>query len=67
MQHFPNSIWLNPDFNPYYGAISRNMIKDVFPMFFLSLEGLEQGIQELVGRNHVDPKTQMKVKAEFAL
>jgi len=66
-EHFPHSIWLNPDFNPYYGAISRNLVKDVFPMFFLSLEGLEQGIQELVGRSHVDPKTQMKVKAEFAL
>ncbi len=66
-ERFPHSIWLNPDFNPYYGAISRNMIKDIFPMFFLSLEGLELGIQELVGRTHVDPRQQMKVKATFAL
>jgi len=66
-EHFPHSIWLNPDFNPNYGVISRNIINRVFPMFFLSLEGLEQGIQELVGRSHVDPKTQMNVKAEFAL
>jgi uncharacterized protein with von Willebrand factor type A (vWA) domain len=66
-ERFPHSIWLNPDFNPYYGAITRNLIKDIFPMFFLSLEGLELGIQELVGRTHVDPKQQMKVKATFAL
>ncbi|HMF31600.1 MAG TPA: hypothetical protein VKK79_09310, partial [Candidatus Lokiarchaeia archaeon] len=66
-EHFPHSIWLNPDFNPYSGAISRNMIKQIFPMFPLSLEGLEQGIQELVGRTHIDPKSQPQTKATFAL
>jgi hypothetical protein len=44
--HFPKSCWLNPDKPQYwYGTVEE--IRQVFPMFPLTLEGLGEAIQQL--------------------
>lgn len=46
---FPHAIWLNPipERNwPYTHTV--NVIRNIFPMFELSLEGLEQGVRQLM-------------------
>ena len=49
--YFPRAIWFNPipsSHWPYTHSI--NVIKSVFPMFELSLDGLEKGVQYLMSR-----------------
>jgi len=49
--YFQRSIWLNPipgNHWPYTHSI--NVIQSVFPMFELSLDGLEKGVQHLMSR-----------------
>ncbi len=50
-KHYPRSIWLNPipkDHWPYKrGAFTINKISEIFPMFDLTLDGLEGGIRKL--------------------
>ncbi len=49
---FPYSAWLNPKMKwqwPYTRTIQ--MIREIFPMFELSLEGLEEMVKFLQGRN----------------
>jgi len=46
---FPHAIWFNPiprQHWPYTQTI--NVIRNIFPMFELSLEGLEQGVRQLM-------------------
>lgn len=47
-------IWLNPieerSWDFVYGSYTLNMIRDLFPMFELTLEGLEKGIKRLLVR-----------------
>lgn len=45
-QHFPDSIWLNPDLSPW-GSSTQDTIARIFPMFPLTLQGLEEALQEL--------------------
>ena len=49
--HFPHSVWLNPMPSDYwrhtFGAYTINLIGDVFPMFELTVEGLEGAIKKL--------------------
>ncbi len=48
---FPRAIWLNPITEsqwPY--TRSLNVIRSVFPMYELTLEGLEQGVRYLMAR-----------------
>jgi uncharacterized protein with von Willebrand factor type A (vWA) domain len=49
--HYPHSIWLNPipkDNWPYMlGSFTIKKIGEIFPMFDLTLEGLEEGIKKL--------------------
>jgi uncharacterized protein len=47
-KHFPKSVWLNPEVLGPYMAESRKMISRVFPMFQLSLDGLDEAIQILI-------------------
>jgi uncharacterized protein with von Willebrand factor type A (vWA) domain len=51
---FPYSIWLNPIPENYweqvYGYQTINRVREVFPMFELSLEGLDKGIKKLMVR-----------------
>lgn len=48
--HFERSVWLNPD-RPAEWAMSSTcrQISALFPMFPLSVEGIEQGVKSLVG------------------
>jgi uncharacterized protein len=45
-QHFPNSVWLNPDREQYwYGTVDE--LRQVFSMYYLSLDGLSEAIKQL--------------------
>ncbi len=49
---FPRSIWLNPKLEgewPYTRTIS--MIREIFPMFELTLDGLEKAVGYMMGKN----------------
>jgi len=52
-RHFKYAVWLNPmpmqtwDERMYYGAQTISIIRQLFPMFELSLSGLEQAVKRL--------------------
>ena len=48
--HFQRTVWLNPD-RPEEWAMSHTcrLISAVFPMYPLSVQGIEQGVKSLVG------------------
>lgn len=45
--HFSDSIWLNPDPPQYWGGGTTETIARVFPMYALTIDGLEQGLRKL--------------------
>ena len=45
--HFTHSVWLNPDNSNYWDSMSVNMIKKIFPMFELTLDGLGEAMKKL--------------------
>lgn len=51
-QRYPRHIWLNPvekrHWESVYGWQTLNALKETFPMYELSVEGLEQGIRRLL-------------------
>jgi hypothetical protein len=48
---FPRHIWLNPlPEQQWVYTRSLQMIRQVFPMFELSLDGLEKGVRSLMGK-----------------
>ncbi|MCF2141024.1 MAG: VWA domain-containing protein [Candidatus Lokiarchaeota archaeon] len=47
-KHFPHSVWLNPEVPGPWISQSRKMISAVFPMFQLSIEGLDKAIKQLL-------------------
>jgi hypothetical protein len=51
---YPHSIWLNPipEYNwPYtYGEFTLQKIREIFPMFELTIDGLDAGIKKLMVR-----------------
>ncbi|MBD3351836.1 MAG: VWA domain-containing protein [Candidatus Lokiarchaeota archaeon] len=46
--HFKKCVWLNPDMFVDYKGYTRQTIEKVFPSFRLTIEGLEEAIQELL-------------------
>jgi len=46
--HFPHSVWLNPDDQSYWNHYTVLSIGKVFPMFPLTIDGLEQAIKKLI-------------------
>ncbi|MBF0396741.1 MAG: hypothetical protein HQK78_08225 [Desulfobacterales bacterium] len=49
---FKHSVWLNPILSDMWGYTSTiNMIRQIFPMFELSLDGLEKAIKYLMSKN----------------
>lgn len=50
--HYPHNIWLNPipkaGWKEVFGHTTLNLIEELFPMYELSLEGLEAGIKKLL-------------------
>lgn len=53
-RRYKKQIWLNPipkdDWEYIYGSYTLEMVKDVFPMYELTLDGLEAGIKKLLVR-----------------
>jgi len=47
-EHFEKSVWMNPDPPSGWGYGTVKVIRDVFPMFQLTLEGLGEAVSELV-------------------
>jgi uncharacterized protein with von Willebrand factor type A (vWA) domain len=48
IEKMPQSVWLNPDSPKYWRSFyTVNVISSIFPMFPLSLEGLDDAIREL--------------------
>ena len=46
--HFPFSVWLNPEIiNPDWACYTRKILSKIFPMFNLTLEGLEKAMNYL--------------------
>jgi len=49
-EHFERSVWINPDDKPYWdGSHTGRIIQRIFPMFHLSVDGIGQAMQTLVG------------------
>jgi uncharacterized protein len=46
--HFERAVWLNPDPPNAFTHGTARAIRDVFPMYTLTLEGLGEAVQELV-------------------
>ena len=52
-ERYKNSIWLNPSSRPDWGQYwsqTYDTIAQVFPMFPLTVEGLEEGMKKLLSR-----------------
>ncbi len=47
--YFRRSVWLNPTPQTWWGHRTIAAIREVFPMFPLTLDGLEDAVQALVG------------------
>jgi uncharacterized protein with von Willebrand factor type A (vWA) domain len=51
---FPHNVWLNPSSEKYweysYGAKTLKMVREIFPMYELTLDGLDQAIKRLMVR-----------------
>ncbi|MBK04928.1 MAG: VWA containing CoxE family protein [Deltaproteobacteria bacterium] len=47
-QRFPRSVWLNPEPKRYWeSTMTTVMIREIFDMYSLSLDGIEEAIREL--------------------
>ncbi|MRG93002.1 vWA domain-containing protein [Polyangium spumosum] len=47
-EHFERSVWLNPDPPSGWSHGTTQVVKDVFPMYQLTLEGLGEAVAQLV-------------------
>ncbi len=48
--HFERAVWINPEDTPYWnGSHTARIIRRLFPMYHLSVDGLTQALQALVG------------------
>jgi uncharacterized protein with von Willebrand factor type A (vWA) domain len=47
--HFDRSVWLNPEGPAYWEADTVRLVRRLFPMFHLSVDGLTQALHALVG------------------
>lgn len=53
-RHFDRAVWLNPDRPPEWAMSSTcRTISSLFPMYHLSVEGIEQAVKGLVGARAV--------------
>jgi hypothetical protein len=51
----PNSVWLNPEPERIWRAPSVRLIREVFPMYELTLDGLARAVDVLGGRHANQP------------
>ena len=49
VEHFDRSVWVNPEGPAYWEADTCQLIRRLFPMYHLSVDGLGQAVQALVG------------------
>jgi len=49
-EHFPYSIWLNPVEPYFWDHTTVSMIRRIFPMYHLTIDGLTEGIRRLVAK-----------------
>ena len=47
--HFERCVWLNPEGPAYWEADTTRLIRRLFPMFHLSVDGLTEAVRALVG------------------
>jgi uncharacterized protein with von Willebrand factor type A (vWA) domain len=47
--HFDRSVWLNPEGSAYWHVQTVRVIRRLFPMFHLSVDGLTEALHALVG------------------
>ena len=47
-EHFTRSVWLNPDETKYWNHMTVKAISRLFPMYPLTIEGLEQSMKRLI-------------------
>lgn len=47
--HYGKSVWVNPDPPTQWGGHTTQVIGKIFPMFHLSVQGLEDAVRALVG------------------
>ncbi len=47
-KHFTHTVWLNPDGESFWRSPSHRMVRSVFPMYPLTLEGLDNAVKKLV-------------------
>jgi uncharacterized protein with von Willebrand factor type A (vWA) domain len=47
--HFDRAVWINPEKPAYWEADTSRIVRRLFPMFHLSIDGLAQAVQALVG------------------
>jgi len=55
----PRSVWLNPEHRRIWNAPSVRLVRGVFPMFELSLEGLDAAVDVLRGAHTLRPSTEV--------
>ncbi|MFH1002911.1 MAG: VWA containing CoxE family protein, partial [Chloroflexota bacterium] len=48
--HFTHRVWLNPEEPRFWVAYTAQAIRQLFPMFPLSIEGIGQAVKRLVVR-----------------
>ncbi|MEM6794095.1 MAG: VWA domain-containing protein [Acidobacteriota bacterium] len=51
----PDSIWLNPEPRRIWRSPSVRLIREVFPMYELTLDGLKEAVDALCGRRANEP------------
>jgi len=50
VEHFDRTVWINPDDRPYWnGSHTGRIVQRLFPMFHLSVDGITEAMQALVG------------------
>jgi len=47
--HFDRAVWINPETSAYWEADTARIVRRLFPMFHLSVDGLAAAVQALVG------------------
>jgi len=47
--HFERAVWLNPEKKAYWDAETTRVIRRMFPMYHLSIDGLGDAVRALVG------------------
>jgi len=50
-QHFERSVWLNPLPEKWWGGFTTRVIGELFPMFPLSVKGIDDAVDELIRRS----------------